>query len=83
MRRLIYDLYYADEISVEIAERLLDSSKDRLIAKIKELENIVESQHSYVAMLQNDLYNERLRNDNLSELALAIDKQKARKPEDN
>jgi len=24
MRRLIYDLYYADEISVEIAERLLD-----------------------------------------------------------
>ena len=23
MRRLIYDLYYADEISVEIAERLL------------------------------------------------------------
>jgi|TARA_B110000459_G_C16309937_1_gene358719 hypothetical protein len=60
-----------------------DTSKDRLIAKIKELENIVESQHSYVAMLQNDLYNERLRNDNLSELALAIDKQKARKPEDN
>ena len=60
-----------------------DTSKDRLIAKIKELENIVESQHSYVAMLQNDLYNARLRNDNLSELALAIDKQKARKPEDN
>mgnify|MGYP001225076936 FL=1 len=24
MRRLIYDMYYADEISVEIAERLLD-----------------------------------------------------------
>ena len=23
MRRLIYDMYYADEISVEIAERLL------------------------------------------------------------
>ena len=23
MRRLIYDLYYADEISVEIAEKLL------------------------------------------------------------
>ena len=54
-----------------------------LLAKIKELENIIESQHSYVAMLQNDLYNERLRNDNLSELALAIDKQKERKPEDN
>ena len=24
MRRLIYDMYYADEISVEIAKRLLD-----------------------------------------------------------
>ena len=24
MRRLVYDMYYADEISVEIAERLLD-----------------------------------------------------------
>ena len=24
MRRLIYDMYYANEISVEIAERLLD-----------------------------------------------------------
>ena len=24
MRRQIYDMYYADEISVEIAERLLD-----------------------------------------------------------
>ena len=24
MRRLIYDMYYADEISVEMAERLLD-----------------------------------------------------------
>ena len=24
MRRLIYDMYYADEISVEIAERLRD-----------------------------------------------------------
>ena len=24
MRRLKYDMYYADEISVEIAERLLD-----------------------------------------------------------
>ena len=24
MRRLIYDMYYADEISVEIAERLLE-----------------------------------------------------------
>ena len=24
MRRVIYDMFYADEISVEIAERLLD-----------------------------------------------------------
>jgi len=24
MRRLIYDMYYADDISVEIAERLLE-----------------------------------------------------------
>ena len=24
MRRLIYDMYYADEISVEIAEKLLN-----------------------------------------------------------
>ncbi len=24
MRRLIYDMYYADEIRIEIAERLLD-----------------------------------------------------------
>ena len=24
MRRLIYDMYYADEISVDIAERLLE-----------------------------------------------------------
>ena len=24
MRRLIYDMYYADEISIDIAERLLD-----------------------------------------------------------
>jgi len=25
MRRLIYDMFYADEISVEITERLLDA----------------------------------------------------------
>lgn len=62
---------------------MADISKDRLKAKIKELENIIESQHSYVAMLQNDLYNEQLRNDNLSKLALAIGKQKAHKPEDS
>ena len=62
---------------------MADISKDRLKARIKALENIVESLDQHVAMLQNDLYNERLRNDNLSELALAIDKQKERKPEDN
>ena len=33
MRRLIYDMYYADEISVEIAERLL---KDQKKLEIKE-----------------------------------------------
>jgi UDP-3-O-[3-hydroxymyristoyl] glucosamine N-acyltransferase len=63
----------------DILKELL-AKKDKLIAK---LENIVESQHQHVAMLQNDLYNEQLRNSNLSELALAIDKQKESKPEDN
>ena len=29
MRRLIYDMYYADEISVEIAERLLAQLEKR------------------------------------------------------
>jgi len=29
MRRLIYDMYYADEISVEIAERLLAKLEER------------------------------------------------------
>ena len=51
--------------------------------RITELENIVESQHQHIAMLQNDLYNEQLRNSNLSELALAIDKQKESKPEES
>ncbi len=51
--------------------------------RIKELENIVESQQQHIAMLQNDLYNEQLRNNNLAELTLAIDRQKIRKPEDN
>ena len=57
-------------------------NKEELRAKIKELENIVESQHSYVAMLQGDLYNERIRNDNLSDLAIAI-RSDTRKPEDS
>jgi UDP-3-O-[3-hydroxymyristoyl] glucosamine N-acyltransferase len=51
--------------------------------RITELENIVESQHQHIAMLQNDLYNEQLRNSNLAELALAIDKQKESKPEES
>ena len=55
----------------------------KLREKIKALENIVESQQQHIAMLQNDLYNEQLRNNNLAELTLAIDRQKIRKPEDN
>ena len=34
MRRLIYDMYYADEISIEIAERLLDKLNEYLDKKI-------------------------------------------------
>ena len=33
MRRLIYDMYYAEEISVEIAERLLDKLNEYLDKK--------------------------------------------------
>ena len=33
MRRLIYDMYYADDISVEIAERLLDKLNEYLDKK--------------------------------------------------
>ena len=33
MRRLIYDMYYANEISVEIAERLLDKLNEYLDKK--------------------------------------------------
>ena len=33
MRRLIYDMYYADEISVKIAERLLDKLNEYLDKK--------------------------------------------------
>ena len=33
MRRLIYDMYFADEISVEIAERLLDKLNEYLDKK--------------------------------------------------
>jgi len=60
-----------------------ESLHEKLKARTKELENIIEGQHQHIAMLQNDLYNEQLRNNNLAELTLAIDKQKKRKPEDN
>ena len=33
MRILIYDMYYADEISVEIAEKLLDKLNEYLDKK--------------------------------------------------
>ena len=33
MRRLIYDMYYADDISVEIAERLLTKLNEYLNKK--------------------------------------------------
>ena len=55
----------------------------KLREKIAELENVIEGQQQHIAMLQNDLYNEQLRNNNLAELTLAIDRQKIRKPEDN
>ena len=57
-----------------------ESLYEKLEARKKELENIIEGQTQHIAMLQNDLYNEQLRNNNLTELSLAIDKQKASKP---
>ena len=62
---------------------MADISKDRLNARIRELNKTIEGQQQHIAMLQNDLYNEQLRNNNLAELTLAIDRQKIRKPEDN
>jgi len=47
---------------------MADISKDQLKARIKALENIVESLDQHVAMLQNDLYNEQIRNGNLERL---------------
>jgi len=41
---------------------------EKLKARIKELENIVESQHSHIAMVQSDLHNEQIRNGNLERL---------------
>jgi len=45
-----------------------ESLYEKLKARIKELENIVESQHSHIAMVQSDLHNEQLRNGNLERL---------------
>jgi len=45
-----------------------ESLYEKLKARIKELENIVESQHDHIAMVQNDLHNEQLRNGNLERL---------------
>ena len=47
---------------------MADISKDLLKARIKALENIVEILDQHVAMLQNDLYNEQIRNGNLEKL---------------
>ena len=43
---------------------------EELKARIKELENITESQQRHIAMLQNDLHNEQLRNGNLERLVI-------------
>jgi len=50
--------------------------------RVKELEKTIKGLQDHIAMLQNDLYNEQLRNDNLSDLALAV-RSDMRKPEDN
>ena len=60
----------------------MENTNKVLMAEVKKLEKIIESQHQHIAMIQNDLYNEQLRNENLSELALAV-RSDMRKPEDN
>ena len=61
---------------------MASTSKDNLVEQIKTLENTVEGLHEHISMLQQDLYNEQLRNDNLSDMALAV-RSDMRKPEDN
>ena len=61
---------------------MASTSKDNLVEQIKTLENTVEGLHEHISMLQQDLYNEQLRNDNLSDMALAV-RSDTRKPEDN
>tara|TARA_R110002167_G_scaffold316925_1_gene522589 strand:+ start:302 stop:484 length:183 start_codon:yes stop_codon:yes gene_type:complete len=60
----------------------MENTNKALMAEVKKLKKIIESQHQHIAMIQNDLYNEQLRNENLSELALAV-RSDMRKPEDN
>jgi|TARA_R110002124_G_scaffold126788_2_gene286551 hypothetical protein len=59
-----------------------DISKNRFEDQITALNNTIEGLHEHIAMLQQDLYNEQLRNENLSDLALAV-RSDMRKPEDN
>ena len=59
-----------------------DISKNRFEDQIIALNNTIEGLHEHIAMLQQDLYNEQLRNENLSDLALAV-RSDMRKPEDN
>tara|TARA_R110001606_G_scaffold51026_1_gene127470 strand:- start:164 stop:349 length:186 start_codon:yes stop_codon:yes gene_type:complete len=59
-----------------------DISKNRFEDQIRALNNTIEGLNEHIAMLQQDLYNEQLRNDNLSDLALAV-RSDMRKPEDN
>mgnify|MGYP003673009870 CR=1 FL=1 len=49
-----------------------DISKNRFEDQITALNNTIEGLHEHIAMLQQDLYNEQLRNENLSDLALAV-----------
>ena len=58
---------------MEDKQRIVSISEglyEKLKARIKELENITESQQRHIAMLQNDLHNEQLRNGNLERLVI-------------
>ena len=56
---------------------------DRLKNRLEAYERLVESQDRTIELLEMQLRNGRLKNNNLAELTLAIDRQKIRKPEDN
>jgi|TARA_R110000796_G_scaffold65036_1_gene150361 chaperonin cofactor prefoldin len=49
---------------------MASTSKDNLEEQIRTLENTVEGLHEHISMLQQDLYNEQLRNENLEAQAL-------------